>query len=97
MAEGDDDQDEAEADKRFAYPQTNDQQPAGHEFDKRNGCSCCPKRPNGKKGVGKRKEVFARVVKRPQLKDLIHSGHEEDKTQHFAREEYRPASIRVKY
>jgi len=93
MAEGYDYEDEAKRDKCFAYSKTDNQQRAGDKFDKRNGSTCSPERPDRKKSVGKGKEVFARMVERPQLKDLIHAGHEEDKPQHFPREEDCPASV----
>ena len=64
MAEGYDYENEAERDQCFAYSQTDDQQGAGDEFDKRDGDAGGPERPDGKKSVGEGKEVFACVIER---------------------------------
>jgi hypothetical protein len=41
----------------------------------------------------KRKEILASVAERTQLKDFVDSSHEEDKTQNFPSEKYRPTSV----
>ena len=64
MAEGYDYENEAERDQSFAYPQTDNQQGAGDEFDKRDRNAGGPERPDGKKSVSKGKKVFTCVIER---------------------------------
>ena len=54
VAEGYDYENEAERDQCFAYAQTDDQQGAGDEFDKRDCDAGGPERPDGKKKCRRR-------------------------------------------
>ena len=54
MAEGDDDQDEAERDESVAGTQAEDNERAGDEFDERNGDADRPQRPDRQESVGVR-------------------------------------------
>ncbi len=64
MAEGDDDENAAECDQRFANAQPNEKQRAAGQLDERDCYPNQPKRPNGQEGVAKRPEVFSGVLQR---------------------------------
>src|SRR4051794_33441736 len=93
MAEGDDDQDDAERDQCFTSPQAEDEQSTGDKLYEWNRNADEPKRPERQESIRKRKEILSRMFHRPKLKDFPNSGHEEDQTQDEPREQHRPAAL----
>ena len=73
--------------------QAQDYQTACNEFYERNDDASGPQRSNRQEGIGIRQEIFARMLKRPKLKDLIFAGHKEYETQNKPREQKRPTAI----
>jgi hypothetical protein len=87
MAESHDNQDAAERDERVACAQSKYDEQAGNQFDERDKHANKPERPERQESVGERQKIFSRVLKRSQLKDLHHTGHEKDQAENEAREE----------
>jgi hypothetical protein len=59
---------------------------AGYQLNEWDNDSYNPKRPDRQERVSVRQEILASVSERTQLKDLHHSGHEEDQSEHKSRE-----------
>jgi hypothetical protein len=79
-------QNASERNQSLASAQSEYHHRAGYQLDKRDNDSYDPKRPDGQERISVRQEILASVSERSQLKDLHHSSHEEDQSEHESRE-----------
>ena len=81
MAERDDYQNTAEGNERIASSKADDYQRTGNQLNYWDDSANRPERPRWQERVGVRlDEILSRVAERSHLKDLVHTGHEEDES-----------------
>lgn len=93
MAKRHDDQDAAKGDERVARAKAENEERAGDEFDKWNGDTDSPKRPDWEERVAEREKIFSRVLDRTHLKNFHDAGHEKNETEHKTSEQQSPGTI----
>jgi hypothetical protein len=96
MAEGDDDQNTTERDKRVARAQANDDERAGNQFNERNGNADGPKRPSRQERVVEWQEIFSGVLERAEVKYFHYAGHQEDEAENKSGQEESQSAIETR-
>jgi len=86
MSESHYSQNESERNQSLTSTQSEYYHRAAYQFDEWDNDAYDPQRPDRQERIGVRQEILARVSERTQLKDLHHSGHEEDQSEHKSRE-----------
>src|SRR5258708_36427813 len=92
MPKGHDGQNKTERYEGIACTKANDHQRTGDQLDKRYRDAHRPQRPDRQECVRVRQKIFAGVFEPANLKNLEYTGHEEDRPQDEARQQYRPTS-----
>jgi hypothetical protein len=85
MSESHDSQNASERNQSLTSAQSEYHHRARYQLNEWDNNSYDPKRPDRQERISVRQEILARVSERTQLKDLHHSGLEEDQSEHKSR------------